>query len=320
MIVERQKGLLILGIETSCDDTCVAVYDSAFGLLQNVICTQEFYHNYYGGVIPRLAYGQHKTAVKTVLKYVCLFLKIKINYIFTIVYTNGPGLYNPLTVGASVAQRLGVMLHIPVYSVNHLEGHVFSSFLGCESYIRFPHVSLVASGGHTLLVTYTKRNFCVVLGSTKDDAVGEVFDKLARYLGFGYPGGSVIEKISKSIKPNVKGIFVNMEQHGFNFSFSGLKTCICKSIQNNVITLRCVSTKAFNIENMLLDKLHKISCRAVSYTNTTLLTSTGGVCANKFLANQLRTIRNCFILVPELTFSGDNAAMLILSVYVNLFK
>lgn len=314
------QGIFILSVETSCDDTCIAVYDSASGMCINVVCTQEFIHNSYGGIVPKIAQQQHILALESVIAYVLYTLEVYIQCIFNITYTNGPGLYNSLFTGFKIARKLSCILHIPCYAVNHIEGHIYSTYVGRECFIHYPFNVLIVSGGHTLLVMMLRYKKCILLGTTLDDSVGEVFDKVARLLGFGYPGGPCVELIASFcnvVIPSSHNLL--LIQHGFNFSFSGVKTAIRTVVGFILLTSVNVGVIAINFQESIFNILYRICVRLILYSNIYVLAITGGVSSNMELHKKLFKITNAYILYPCSTCSGDNAGMMVPISYLAFF-
>lgn len=314
------QGIFILSIETSCDDTCIALYDSAYGMRANIVCTQESIHNSYGGIVPKIAQQQHVLALESVIAYVLYTLKTYVQCIFSIIYTNGPGLYNSLFTGFKIAKKLSCILRIPCYAVNHIEGHIYSTYIGRECFIKYPFCALVISGGHTLLVMVLRSKKCILMGTTLDDSVGEVFDKVARLLGFGYPGGPCIELVSSFGGIGMYSFYrLLFLQHSFNFSFSGIKTLVRNVVESSLLTSTNIAGIAMNFQESIISTLCVICTRLITYTNVRVLTITGGVSSNMELHKKLSMVTTVFTLYPCGTCSGDNAGMLVLIPYVAFF-
>lgn len=313
---------LILGIESSCDDTSAAVLKDEY-LLSNVMASQEVHRN-YGGVIPELASRAHQINILPVVDQAVKQAGITLNEIDAIAFTRGPGLLGSLLVGTSFAKGLSLALNKPLVEVNHLQGHILSHFIkqtGKENRSpQFPFLSLLVSGGHTQIVKVTDYLHFEVIGHTIDDAVGEAFDKCAKMMGLGYPGGPVVDKLAKTGDEN-KFKFSKPHIPDLNYSFSGIKTSLLyflrdqlkeneNFIEENKADL-CASFQKYLID-ILMDKLIK----AVKQTGITQVTLGGGVSANSGLRTRVEQEgikRGWITFIPEFKFTTDNAAMIAMS-------
>ena len=329
----------ILGIETSCDDTGVAIYDSDLGLLSDRIANQDLIHNQYGGVVPELASRKHLSQILPLINGMISDLKTKANSQFNnqhnlknitnsiadidgIAYTLGPGLFGSLLVGGVIGRSLGWMLNIPTIGVHHLEGHLLSPFLEKEK-PSFPFLSLLVSGGHTMLVAVKNIGEYKILGSSLDDAAGEAFDKTAKLLGLNYPGGRALEKLAQSgdkEKFNLPRPLAHSKD--LNFSFSGLKTAVARLITRSISSFsKDLSTKnqqikadiAASFQNAVIDILVLKSVKALKATGLKQLVIAGGVSSNKALRQAMDSIsykNNIKIYYPSKCFCTDNGAMI----------
>ncbi|PPI88512.1 tRNA (adenosine(37)-N6)-threonylcarbamoyltransferase complex transferase subunit TsaD [Candidatus Pantoea edessiphila] len=310
----------ILGIETSCDETGVAIYDNSYGLLSNEVYSQAKLHSYYGGVVPELASREHICKIIPLILLALERANLKPNQINAIAYTAGPGLIGSLLVGITVGRTLAFSWKIPAIPVHHMEGHIMSSMLE-ENPPIFPFLALLISGGHTQLVNVTGIGLYKILGESIDDAVGEAFDKIARLLGLSYPGGSMLSKIAKDGIPG-KFVFPRPMTGGnnLNFSFSGLKTCVANAItkNNNNYQTRCDIAHAF--EEAVVDTL-LIKCKnALDYTGLKRLVIAGGVSANCTLRKKMLNMGenyNIKIFHSRPEFCTDNGAMI---AYVGMLR
>lgn len=308
----------VLGIETSCDETSVALYSLQSGLRANLIHSQIELHNEYGGIVPELASRDHIRKLQPMVKQCLQQVNMNINEIDGIAVTSGPGLIGALLTGVSFAQGLAVALNKPVVNINHLEGHLFSVLLSNEK-VSLPAIALLVSGGHTLLIKIEQWGNYTVLGETLDDSVGEAFDKVARIMGLGYPGGAKIAQLAQQINKS-DFIFPRplLQQKNLNFSFSGLKTHalnIWRQHKNDNdeqnITLKQHIAKA--LEDAIVDVLVKRSATAIANTGINNLLIAGGVSANISLRQQLQkllTNKAGNLYLPELQFCTDNGAMI----------
>ena len=297
----------ILGIETSCDETAAAVCIDG-EIISTKLSSQEI-HNKFGGVIPELASREHEKVINLIVHKVIEESNISLNSLDGIAVTQGPGLSGALITGCSFSKGLALGLGIPIIGINHLEAHIFANFLADPS-LSFPFVCLLVSGGHTQIWNIINFGSYELLGETRDDAAGEAFDKGARILGLGYPGGPEIEKLAKS--GDCKSINFPralLEKNNLEFSFSGLKTSLLYYVEKN---------KNANIENIaasyqyaIIDVLVQKLKLAVDITGSKTCVIAGGVAANKFLRRHVEKIfSNKKIVFPDLSYCTDNAAMI----------
>ena len=309
--------MLILGIETSCDETGLAVYDSEKGLLAHVLHTQIALHGEYGGVVPELASRDHVRYLLPLAEQVLEKAGVKKSELGGIAYTAGPGLIGALMVGASTGRAMAMALGVPAVAVHHLEGHLLAPMLE-ESAPQFPFVALLVSGGHTLLAHVKGIGQYELLGESLDDAAGEAFDKTAKLLGLGYPGGPVLAKLAEQGEAGVyKFPRPMVDRPGLDFSFSGLKTSTRNTWQlevekgNDNEQTRANICRAF--EEAVVDTL-KIKCRrALQQQQCNKLVIAGGVGANKRLRAELADMIKQMggeLHYPRVEFCTDNGAMI----------
>lgn len=314
---------IILGIESSCDDTSAAIIRDEW-LLSNLISSQKV-HEEYGGVVPELASRAHQANIIPVVDRAIKLANITADEISAVAFTRGPGLLGSLLVGTSFAKGFALAQNIPLIEVNHLHGHILSHFIKTSADIKhpnYPFLCLLVSGGHTQLVLVESYKKMRIVGKTIDDAAGEAFDKCAKVMGLGYPGGPVVDKLAA--KGNPKAFeFAKPLPHGLDFSFSGLKTSFLYSLRNNL-----------NGFPNFIDENKEDLCASLQYTITTILMEklvraskkygikevaiAGGVAANSALRNAIletgeRLGWNTYI--PELKFTTDNAAMIAIAGY-----
>tara|TARA_Y100001935_G_scaffold18173_1_gene13338 strand:+ start:30 stop:1019 length:990 start_codon:yes stop_codon:yes gene_type:complete len=302
--------LIILGIETSCDETAASICHDG-KILSNVVSRQVI-HSKFGGVVPEIASREHELLLNTVVNEAVVLAKCSKSDIDAIAVTQGPGLTGALLTGISFAKGLGVGLEIPVIPINHLEGHIFSNFLACKN-LDYPFICLLVSGGHTQLWLICGIGNYKLLGETRDDAAGEAFDKGARILGLGYPGGPEIEKHAKKGNPN-KIYFPRslLTKDSLEFSFSGLKTSLLYFMddfkENSEINKYDVVA---SYQQAIIETLVEKVKRALKQTRTQTCVISGGVAANKSLRKSLNSsLRGKKIIYPDLSFCTDNAAMI----------
>jgi N6-L-threonylcarbamoyladenine synthase len=301
----------VLGIETSCDETGVAVYDTEQGLLAHTLYSQVELHAQYGGVVPELASRDHVRKLIPLVKQV--LTEANTNEVDGVAYTAGPGLIGALLVGASVGRSLAWAWQVPAIGVHHIEGHLLAPMLE-ETAPNFPFLALLVSGGHTQLIEVTAWGKYKILGESLDDAAGEAFDKTAKLLGLGYPGGPALAKLALRGNPDRFDFPRPMTQRpGLDFSFSGLKTHVLttwnKQQQNE--QTRADIARAF--EDAIIDTL-VIKCRrAIKQTKLKTLVIAGGVAANQRLRTSLSEFANDLginIYYPRPIFCTDNGAMI----------
>lgn len=307
--------MLVLGIESSCDETGLALYDTQHGLRAHALYSQVKMHEEYGGVVPELASRDHIRRAIPLLEQVFAESGAARDDIDAIAYTQGPGLAGALLVGASVACGLGLALDKPVIGVHHLEGHLLSPLLASEP-PEFPFVALLVSGGHTQLMRVDGVGQYTMLGETLDDAAGEAFDKSAKLLGLGYPGGPAISRMAEFGDPSVYTLPRPMLHSGnLNFSFSGLKTAVLTVVKNQLTNI-CEQDKA-NVARSFVDAIVDVltaKCvNALKQTGLKRLVIAGGVGANRQLRESLNAAaakRKFKVFYPELEFCTDNGAMI----------
>ena len=312
MIASRKIN--ILGIESSCDETSVAIL-SEDQVRVNLISSQHF-HKSYGGVVPELSSRAHLQIVKPLVDSALHASNLNIQEIDLITATAGPGLIGALLVGLTFAKGLSFSLNKPLIAVNHIEGHIFSGFLMKEK-PKFPIVVLVVSGGHTLLLFVESFTKIYLLGTTVDDAAGEAFDKVSKLLGFGYPGGPQIEASALKGNENTIKFPIAELKNEYNFSFSGLKTAVLRFVQKNFpdgnipeSDLNDIST---SFQKSLVDALVQKVNLALRNHQAKSLSLVGGVAANKYLRNEFTDLANKYkipCIIPSMEYCGDNAAMI----------
>lgn len=307
------NNLITLGIESSCDETGIGIYTSESGLISHKLFSQVSLHAEYGGVVPELASRDHIQRAIPLIKEALNESGIKLNELTGIAYTAGPGLSGALLVGGSIAQSLAWGLGIPALGVHHMEGHLLAPLLEAER-PEFPFVALLVSGGHTLLVDVPRIGEYKILGESLDDAVGEGFDKTAKILGLGYPGGPALANLAKQGDKNRFTFPRPMtDRPGLDFSFSGLKTYA----RNTFIDFpeeKANIAKAFEVA---ATETLTIKCnRALKQTGYKTLVVAGGVSANLSLReslNEMTTKNNASVFYPALDFCTDNGAMIALA-------
>jgi len=310
--------MLVLGIESSCDETGIALYDSEAGLLSHALHSQVAMHAEYGGVVPELASRDHIRRVVPLLREALGRAGKMLDEVDAVAYTRGPGLSGALLVGCAFAEALALAIDKPTIPVHHLEGHLLSPLLASDP-PSFPFVALLVSGGHTQLMKVTAVGKYELLGETLDDAAGEAFDKSAKLLGLPYPGGALLSKLAEQGRPGVYELPRPMLHSGdLSFSFSGLKTAVLTLVREHADdtseAFKANAARAF--QEAIVEVLVKKSLKAMKQTGLKQLVVAGGVGANKQLRATLNdeAKRKRFrVYYPELEFCTDNGAMIALA-------
>ena len=304
---------LILGIESSCDETGIALYHMERGLLAHTLHSQIALHNEYGGVVPELASRDHVRYVLPLIRSVLQKAGCALNDIGAIAYTQGPGLSGALLVGSSVACALAYTLDIPTIGIHHLEGHLLSPLLSRPT-PEFPFVALLVSGGHTQLMRVDGVGRYALLGESVDDAAGEAFDKSAKLLGLDYPGGALLSDLAQKGTPGRFKLPRPMLHSGdLDFSFSGLKTAVLTLTQQHDLDEQTRADIAYAAQDAIVDVLASKSLAALKQTALDQLVVAGGVGANQLLRKRLSEDigkRNGKVFYPDLEFCTDNGAMI----------
>ncbi len=308
-----RKNLITLGIESSCDETGIGIYSGKDGLISHKLFSQVKLHTEYGGVVPELASRDHIQRAIPLIKDALAESRVRLNELTGVAYTAGPGLSGALLVGSSIAQSLAWGLGIPALGVHHMEGHLLAPLLETKK-PEFPFVALLVSGGHTLLVDVPRIGEYKILGESLDDAVGEGFDKTAKILGLGYPGGPALAKLAeKGDKDRFTFPRPMIDRPGLDFSFSGLKT-FARNTFFDFPDEKANIAKAFEVAAI---ETLTIKCnRALKHTGYKTIVVAGGVSANLSLRkslNQLSQENDISIFYPALNFCTDNGAMIALA-------
>ena len=303
----------VLGIETSCDETGIALYCPQHGLLGQALHSQTAMHERYGGVVPELASRDHIRRVLPLTEQVLSQAGVTTAAIDAIAYTEGPGLAGALLVGAGVGASMAFALGVPAIGVHHLEGHLLSPLLSADA-PDFPFVALLVSGGHTQLMDVAGVGRYALLGDTLDDAAGEAFDKSAQLLGLGYPGGPAIAQLAASGHAGRYRLPRPMLHSGdLDFSFSGLKTAVLTAVRRGLPDAQARADLAAEVEAAIVEVLVAKSLRALRDTGRTRLVVAGGVSANRRLREQLAAASapgGARVYFPELALCSDNGAMI----------
>lgn len=301
------KDILTLGVESSCDETSVSVIKNGREILSNVIDTQIPIHEKYGGVVPEIASRNHIEAISRVTKKALKDANIQLSQIDAITPTYGPGLVGALLVGLSYAKSLAFANNIPLVGVNHITGHIAANYITYKE-LEPPFLCVMMSGGNTQIISVKNYTEFEVLGKTRDDAIGEAFDKVARVVGLGYPGGPKVDKLAQQGNPTID--FPKTHFENLDFSFSGIKTAVInlhhKNPEVNKADL-CISFEKA-VTEVLIENIEK----AIEQTGIKTVVLAGGVSANTYIRNQFTKLEEKGIKIykPDLKLCTDNAAMI----------
>lgn len=317
-----KKDILILGIETSCDETSASVVKNGRMILSNVISSQISIHKKYGGVVPEIASRKHLELVIPVVDEALDKAQIKLSDVDAVGVTYGPGLVGALLVGVSCAKALSFSGDIPLVGVNHIEGHIASNYLEVKE-LTPPFICLVVSGGHSHIILVNNYNEFRVLGKTRDDAAGEAFDKIARVIGLGYPGGPLIDKWAKYGNENAVTFPRVKFENSFDFSFSGLKTAVINHV-NRIKQMDgefSIPDIAASFQRAVVDVLVANTVNAAKRINVAKIVLAGGVASNSLLRKTM--IEKCkdeniWFSYPSPVLCTDNAAMIASAAYYKL--
>ena len=309
--------MLILGIETSCDDTAAAVLLDGRTILGNIVSSQDEIHGHYGGVVPELASRHHIQNILPILDGALQTAKVSLRDINGIAVTRGPGLVGSLLVGLSLAKGLAFRWNIPYVGVNHLEAHLLAIQL--EQDVDFPYIALLASGGHTLIYCVRDVGEYLYLGGTRDDAAGEAYDKVAKMMGLGYPGGRAIDELAKvGNRRAIRFPRAKLRGSPYDFSFSGIKTSVLHYLKSPAREQPAKADIAASFQEAVVDMLITPTIRAALAQSVNRIVLAGGVAANSRLREKMREraeAENLTVYFPSPKFCTDNAAMIALTGY-----
>ncbi len=303
--------MLILGIDTSCDDTSISIVENGTNVITSLLTSQTKVHEKYSGVVPELAARAHLEMIFYLLDEALNSTSLSLNDIDAIAVTNRPGLIGSLLVGVGAAKGLAFATKKPIVPIEHIAAHIYSVHLTNE--IEFPYISLVVSGGHTIVTRVTSHGVYEVIGTTLDDAVGEAYDKIAKHLGLGYPGGPVIDKLASLGQDGVVDFPVILlnDENKYNFSYSGLKTAAIYQTKKYTKKDKTPTNEdiALAFQKSAIEPLYQ---KALLYSNENgikTVTLSGGVAANSYLRKKFSTSEHFACYLPELQYTSDNAAM-----------
>lgn len=301
----------LLGIESSCDETAAAILAPSGEILSNIVFSQSSIHNKTGGVVPEIASKNHSEKIHLVINEALIKANVKLKEIAQIFVSNGPGLTNCLMIGVIAAKALGSLVKIPVHPVNHIEGHIASCFI--ENKVIFPSLCLVASGGHSSIYHLEDEVNFSIIGSTIDDAAGEAFDKGAKLMGLGYPGGIEIDKLAKEGDEDFhKFPIAKLDKNSFNFSFSGIKTSLRYFLEKNPNWKNNIHSIAASYQESIVDSLLQQLIKARKKFEPKSILISGGVACNSRLREKAQKsfIDSSDLIIPTPKLCTDNAAMI----------
>lgn len=312
--------MIILGIETSCDETSISIVKDGTEVLVNIISSQIEIHKEYGGVVPEIASRQHIKNISAILEEALEKANVSMTEIDYIAVTYAPGLIGALLVGISFGKALAYAYNIPVIPVHHIKGHIYGNFI--EHKIQLPAIALVVSGGHTNIIYIDRDHKFINMGQTLDDAVGESYDKVSRVLGLGYPGGPIIDKLAKL--GNSKNIpLPEPKVDGYDFSFSGVKTAVINYVNKANMKNENINNEdlAASFQEKVVDILVKKTMRAVEEKKVESIILAGGVAANSHLREKMKEIakaKEVAVYYPKMEYCTDNAAMIAVAAHYKL--
>ncbi len=315
--------MIILSIESSCDETAMAIVEDGRKILSNTVYTQIAIHTMYGGVVPEVASREHIKKVTYVLDDVLKQANMSLDDIDAVAVTKEPGLIGSLMVGVNTAKTISLCYNKPLIYVNHIHGHIYANYL--EEDFKFPLLALVVSGGHTELVLMKDHMDFEILGETLDDAVGEAYDKVARVVNVGYPGGPIIDKMAHIGTPTYPLPHIKLSKDSLDFSFSGLKSAVinlCHNASQRGETIDA-NNLAASFQNAVIDVLVSKTSLAAKQYDVKQVIIAGGVAANKGLRSAMQEAMdnlNIKLTVPQFKYCTDNAAMIAAAAYHKYLK
>ncbi len=313
--------MYVLGVETSCDETSVSIVKDGKEVLSNEVLSQIDIHKEYGGVVPEIASREHIKGITFVFDKAIRDAGIGFDDIDLIAVTEGPGLIGSLLIGVNAAKTISLNYHIPIIGVHHITGHIYASNI--ENDMQFPLIALVVSGGHTELILMKEHFSFEKLGETQDDAVGEAYDKVARVLGLPYPGGPVVDKLSRQGIDKYHFPRPMIDTDDFNFSFSGLKSHVINLHHNMIQRNEHINAPDFcrSFQEAVTDVLVRKTIKAKEKYEVKQIVVAGGVAANSGLREKMRSsIQDIPVYFPKMAYCTDNAAMIAVAGYFKYLK
>jgi len=304
--------MLVLGIETSCDETAAAVVADGFVLRSNVIASQVALHRRFGGVVPELASRKHIERLLPVIDEALETAGLNIAQIEGLAVTRGPGLVGALTVGVAAAKAIAVARELPFVGVNHIEGHIYAAFLS-EPDVAFPVLALIVSGAHADLIVMRNHGDYEILGRSRDDAAGEAFDKVARAMGLGYPGGPEIDRLGKEGNPRGVPLPLPMAGESWEFSFSGVKTAALRALRGHEGDTAFLRDLAASLQRVIVEVLVRKTLGAAAVVRPKTMVVAGGVAANSRLRREMEqacAAAKLRLVIPPPILCTDNGGMI----------
>ena len=322
--LRTQKTVRILAIESSCDETSVAIVENGRNVLSNIVSSQIEIHTRFGGVVPEIASRNHILAINPILEEALEKAKCTLDDIDAIAVTQGAGLVGALLVGVTSAKALSYATKKPLIAVNHIKGHIAANFIAHKD-LKPPFICLITSGGHTAIVKVVDYNKFSMIGTTQDDAIGEAFDKVARIVGLGYPGGPKIDKMAKGEKGTIEFVKHDAFENSFDVSYSGLKTAVINYVHTMEQRGEKLDIKNIcaSFEHQAVEMLTKKAIKACLQENIKTVVLAGGVAANSYLRENITKLakeNGIEVLFPPIELCGDNAAMIGSLAYFNLLS
>lgn len=323
-ILKNKKDIIVLGVETSCDETSIAIVKNGREILSNIVSSQIEIHTKFGGVVPEVASRNHIASINNIFEEALSAANVKKEDIDAVAVTYGAGLIGALFVGVNFAKALAYSLNIPLIAVNHIQGHIASNYIAFKA-LEPPFMCLLVSGAHTSI--FRVNNYCDLqqIGQTVDDAVGEAFDKIARVMGLGYPGGPKVEKEALRGENSIIFKRQNSLKKSYNFTFSGIKTAVINYISNQKNKEQSLSVPdvCASFQYLVANELSDKAIRAVKESGLKTLVIAGGVSANRFIFNYLKQEGEkvgVSVYAPPISLCTDNAAMIACCGYYNLIN
>ena len=323
-IATCQKDIIVLGIESSCDETSIAVVKNGREILSNIVASQIDIHTKFGGVVPEVASRNHIACINNIFNQALSEAHITKEQIDAVAVTYGAGLIGALFVGVNFAKALAFSLGVPLVAVNHIQGHIASNYISFKE-LEPPFMCLLVSGAHTSIFNVQNYTGLNLIGQTVDDAVGEAFDKVARVVGLGYPGGPKVEKQALNGKANIVFKKQNALKHTYNFTFSGIKTAVINYVANTKAKGEQVSVAdvCASFQSVVAKELCEKALRAIQENNAKTLVIAGGVSANRYIFNYLKeqgAKLGIQVYAPPISLCTDNGAMVASCGYYNLIN
>ena len=320
--LSHQQDVTILAFESSCDETSVAIVKNGRTICSNIIASQIDIHARFGGVVPEVASRNHIMSIRALCEKALNEANLSFDNIDAIAVTFGAGLIGALMVGVNFAKALAYSLNKPLLAISHIHGHIAANYLTHQT-LTPPFICAMVSGGHTAIIKVDDYTNYKLLGSTVDDAAGEAFDKVARVLGLGYPGGPKVDQVAKLGQPNIKFVNHSILDNSYDFSFSGIKTAVInyvnqKQQKNEELNLADICA---SFQQTVVDEIATKAIKACINYNLKKLVAAGGVSANSFLSEKLKTLceqNDIELYMPKLSLCTDNAAMIASAAYYEL--